>query len=71
MGPPGGSQTPGGLQTHYRLTFGGITIKEKMLKKWWMDSWSPSGLRRSPGGVQPEYVEECKVLVLTYPGFKG
>jgi hypothetical protein len=32
MGPPGGSQTPGGLQTHSRLTFGGITTKEKMVK---------------------------------------
>jgi hypothetical protein len=27
-----------------------------------MDSQSPSGVCRSPSGVQPEYVEECKVL---------
>jgi len=29
-----------------------------------MDSGNPPGVRRSPSGVQPEYVEECKVLAL-------
>jgi hypothetical protein len=50
MGPPGGSQTPGGLQTHYRLTFGGITIKEKMLKN---GGWTP-GVHLDSAGVQVE-----------------
>jgi len=28
-----------------------------------MDSRTPSGLHQTPGGVQPEYVGECKVLI--------
>ena len=31
-----------------------------------MNSRNPSGVRRSPSGVLPEYVEECKVLERNY-----
>ena len=40
------------------------THQRKNLKKWWMNSRNPPGVCRSPSGVQPEYVGECKVLVL-------
>ena len=33
-----------------------------------MNSRNPSGVRRSPSGVLPEYVEECKVLICPQEG---
>jgi hypothetical protein len=47
---PDSRWTPGGLQTHYRLTFGGIAIKEKMLKN---GGWTP-GVHLDSAGVQVE-----------------
>jgi len=53
MSPPGGSWTLGRLQVDSRLIFGWVATKEKMV----------DGLRQTPGGVQLEYVGECKVLL--------
>ena len=39
------------------------THQRKNWKKWWMNSRNPPGVCRSPSGVQPEYVGECKVLI--------
>ena len=36
-----------------------------------MNSRNPSGVRRSPPGVLPEYVEECKVLVVVVASMVG
>ena len=36
-----------------------------------MNSRNPSGVRRSPSGVLPEYVEECKVLESSWPQAVG
>jgi hypothetical protein len=52
------------------LNIEGITTKEKMVCRHPESIQSPSGLCRRPGGVQPEYVGECKVLSSSLRGGK-
>jgi hypothetical protein len=54
-------QTPDGLQMDSRLMIQkNIHLVVFKVDSTWTE-WSPSGLCRSPGGVQPECVGECKV----------
>jgi hypothetical protein len=48
---PDSRWTPGGLQAHWRLTFEGMTTKEKLVEGHLESIWTPPESRWSPTGI--------------------